>query len=57
MRLFHTGPMVPFDDLARPQAQTGRRRHPARMMSPGQLGHEAKAASTDRTQIGSDSRG
>jgi hypothetical protein len=48
---------MPFVDVARPQAQTGGRRHPGTMVPLGQLGHEAKAANSCRTQARRHSRG
>jgi hypothetical protein len=49
--------MVPFVDEDRLQAQTGRQAASGLMVPLGQLGHEAKAASSGRTQVGGHSRG
>ena len=54
--LFLRKPRVPFVDEARPQAQTGVRQHFGQDdVALRQLGHEAKAASSGRTQVGSNS--
>jgi hypothetical protein len=49
--------MVTFVDEARAKAQTGAGGIRALMVSLGQLGHEAKATSSGRTQVGGHSRG
>ena len=48
-------PKVPFVDEASAEAQTGGRRRLSEDDAAGQLGHEAKAAITGRTQVSSDS--